>query len=296
MLKLFYYPTYFRIRQWGANSSLIFATAFVFFLTWFFHAYQWFWLRCTFLLTTPDILFWLILACLVIINTLYEAKRGRKRALGQQTLSAVDIAALALQTTCTFIVMATLWSLWSSDSIRDWIALISVVELTTNTVVTLMIVFGTITAAFGLAIWIRSHSANNHDTSPKQAGFSRPALVNSGLLLLLFIIGNPVVYSKFGGQAQEVIGDLTVNRLSDREAALLQRGYYEDLIGVNRFNSQLWEIYSKRPSDWPTLDETEAARQTGDNLIVELVPSTSINFHGEKLTITAGECGIKIMN
>jgi hypothetical protein len=76
-----------------------------------------------------------------------------------------------------------------------------------------------------------------------------------------------------------------VSRLSDREAALLQRGYYEDLIGVSRFNSQLWDIYSKRPSDWPTLTETEAARQTGNNLIVELVPSTSIYFHGEKLTI-----------
>ena len=59
-----------------------------------------------------------------------------------------------------------------------------------------------------------------------------------------------MIYSQIGGKAQALISDLTVNRLSDREAALLQRGYYEDLIGVNRFNSQLWEIYSKRPSDW----------------------------------------------
>ena len=76
MLKVFYYPTYFKIRHWGTNSSLIFATAFVFFLTWFFHAYQWFWLRGTFLFTTPDMLFWFILACLVIINTLHESSRG----------------------------------------------------------------------------------------------------------------------------------------------------------------------------------------------------------------------------
>jgi hypothetical protein len=33
------------------------------------------------------------------------------------------------------------------------------------------------------------------------------------------------------------------------------------------------------------ITETEAARQTDDNFIVELVPSTSIYFHGEKLTI-----------
>jgi hypothetical protein len=80
------------------------------------------------------------------------------------------------------------------------------------------------------------------------------------------------------------MSDLTVNRLSDREAALLQKGYYEDLVGVNRFNSELWEIYTKRPSDWPQITETEAARLTGDNLIVELVPSTTIYFHSAMLS------------
>ena len=154
MLKVFYYPTYFRIRQWGANSSLIFATAFVFFLTWFFHAYQWFWLRGTFLLTAPDMLFWFILACLVVVNTLYEARRGRKRTLGQRSMTVGDIAALALRTAGTFTVMAVLWSLWSSDSIRDWIALISVVEVTPENIAVLLLVFLVITVVFGLVIWI----------------------------------------------------------------------------------------------------------------------------------------------
>jgi hypothetical protein len=284
MLKVFYYPAYFRIRQWGVNSSLIFATAFVFFLTWFFHAYQWFWLRGTFLLTAPDMFFWFILACLVVVNTLYEARRGRKRALGQRSLSVADIAALALGTAGTFTVMAVLWSLWSSDSIPDWIALISVVEVTAENMAMLLLIFLVITVAFGLAIWFGIHGDQRIDTKALQPTFGSAA-VTAGAIVLLFIIGNPVIYSQIGGKPQALISDLTANRLSDREAALLQRGYYEDLIGVNRFNSQLWEIYSKRPSDWPTLDETEAARQTGDNLIVELVPSTSIYFHGEKLSI-----------
>lgn len=285
MLKLFYYPTYFRIRQWGAKSSLIFATAFVFFLTWFFHAYQWFWLRGTFLLTAPDMLFWFILACLVIVNTLYEVRRGRKRTLGQRSITVGDIAALALRTTGTFTAMAILWSLWSSDSIRDWIALISVVEVTPENIAVLLLVFLIITLAFGLVIWTGSLAENRSATNAKQLTSVGSTAVTAGAIVLLFLIGNPVIYNQIGGKAQELISDLTTNRLSDREAALLQRGYYEDLIGVNRFNSQLWEIYSKRPSDWPTLTETEAARQTGDNLIVELVPSTSIYFHGEKLTI-----------
>ncbi len=280
MLKVFYYPTFFRIRHWGASSSLIFATAFVFFLTWFFHAYQWFWLRGTFLLTTPDMLFWFILACLVIVNTLYESRRGRKRTLGQHSLTIGDIAALALRTSGTFTVMAVLWSLWSSDSIRDWIALISVVKVTLENIGALLLIFLTITLLFGLVIWIRSLADNKAETNAKQPTSFRSSAVNAGAILALFLIGTPAIYSQFGGKAQELIKDLTANRLSNREAALLQRGYYEDLIGVNRFNSQLWEIYSKRPSDWIAIRDTEIVRSTDDDLILELVPSTTIHLNG----------------
>lgn len=284
MLKVFYYPTYFRIRHWGVNSSLIFATAFVFFLTWFFHAYQWFWLRGTFLFTTPDMLFWFILACLVIVNTLHETRRGRKRSLGQQSLSLRDIAALALRTAGTFTVMALLWSLWSSDSIQDWIALISVVEATPETITVLFMVFLGITVVFGLVIWANSLADKTRETNVKQPTSFRANAVTAGAIVTLFLVGNPLVYGQFWGKAQGLISDLTANRLSDREAALLQRGYYEDLIGVNRFNSQLWEIYSKRPTDWVSLRDTSAVRLTSDNLILELAPSTTINFNGTQLS------------
>jgi hypothetical protein len=284
MLKVFYYPTFFRIRHWGADSSLIFATAFVFFLTWFFHAYQWFWLRGTFLFTQPDMLFWFILACLVVINTLYEARRGRKRTLGQRSMTIVDIASLALRTAGTYTVMAVLWGLWSSDSIRDWIALISVVDVTPENITVLLLVFLTITLVFGVVIWFNSLSNNKIKASAKQSTYFGSTAVTAGSIALLFLIGNPLIYNRIGGKAQALLSDLTVSRLSDQEAALLQRGYYEDLIGVNRFNSELWEIYSKRPSEWVEIRDTEAIRSTNNNLILELVPSTTIDFNGTKLS------------
>ena len=285
MMKVFFYPTYFRIKQWGATTSLIVATSFVFFMTWFLHAYQWFWLRGTFLLTAPDMLFWFILACLVVINTLYESKRGRKRTLGQHSSSVQEIATMALRSAGTFTVMAVLWSLWSSNSIPDWISLLSVVKLTWGNISILLLTFWAITVIFGLTLWSESRVEKKTGPNAKQPVFFRPAATTGGYILLLFLIGNPLVYSQFGGKLQQFIGDLTSNRLSAREAALLQRGYYEDLVGVNQFNSQLWEIYSKRPSDWPTLTETPAARYTDDNFIVELVPSTTINFHGATMSI-----------
>ncbi len=284
MLKVFYYPIYFRIRNWGPSLSLGLATFIIFFLTWFLHAYQWMWLRGKFLLTAPDILFWFILALFVVANTLYDFKFGVKRAPGQRSWSFRDIASLALRSAGTFTVMSILWSLWSSESIRDWVGLLSVVKLNLESIATLFLTFLVITLVFGLIIWIGARKEKNAITGAKQPAFFRSTAVTGGTILLIFFIGNPLVYSRVGGKAQELISDLTVNRLSDVEAALLQRGYYEDLIGVNRFNSQLWDIYTKRPSDWPTLTETKAARQTDDNLIVELVPSTTIDFHGAKLS------------
>ena len=53
---------------------------------------------------------------------------------------------------------------------------------------------------------------------------------------------------------------------------------------MNRFNSQLWEIYTKRPSNWVQIRDTAAIRLTNDDLILELAPSTTIDFNGTQMT------------
>jgi hypothetical protein len=141
-----------------------------------------------------------------------------------------------------------------------------------------------ITLLFGLTIWIKTRSEQGAKTGAKQPAFFRSAAVTIGCILLLLLIGNPVVYGQIGGKAQEFIADLATNRLSDEEAALLQQGYYEDLTGVSRFNSQLWEIYTKRPSNWVSIRDTEAVQLTNDNLILELAPSKTTFFNGVALS------------
>jgi D-alanyl-lipoteichoic acid acyltransferase DltB (MBOAT superfamily) len=65
MQKIFYYPTVFKLRKLGTTKAMVLATMYVFMLTWFLHAYQWFWLRGTMLWVLQDILFWAILGALV---------------------------------------------------------------------------------------------------------------------------------------------------------------------------------------------------------------------------------------
>jgi alginate O-acetyltransferase complex protein AlgI len=53
----------------------------------------------------------------------------------------------------------------------------------------------------------------------------------------------------------------------------LEKGYYENLNRVERFNSQLWELYMNRPAGWLDVGGSGLERFTGDFLQKELVPS-----------------------
>lgn len=65
---------------------------------------------------------------------------------------------------------------------------------------------------------------------------------------------------------------------------MLQRGYYESVIGVGRLNSQLWEIYMNRPLDLEMLWQTPAVRRTDDYLKWELLPSQKVTLNGTEFT------------
>jgi hypothetical protein len=284
MLKVFYYPIYFRLRNLEAMTRLALATAIVMFLTWFLHAYQWFWLRGTIFFVIQDIVFWTILGTLVVVDVLYETKRGRKRTLGQQSWNFRELIFLGAYTAATFSFVCILWSLWSSNSISDWLSLWSIVGGPFVTMLLFLLLFAAFGLFVGAVIWFGIRLGINAQQSKKEAPFFRSALMNGGLILAVLLVGSPVVYSRLPETASAVLADLSTSRLSNRDALLLQKGYYEDLTGVDRFNSDLWEIYSKRPTDWPTIQETEAARLTGDFRILELVPSKEVDFHGAKFT------------
>jgi alginate O-acetyltransferase complex protein AlgI len=122
MVKVVYFPVYFRLRKKGDLRAQIIATAAVFAVTWALHSYQFFWIRGRFDLTWTDTIFWATLGLLVIANVLYDGRRKRKKSLaltfGSRALHGVRIMA-------TFSVIVTLWSLWSSPTIGSWVYLMT---------------------------------------------------------------------------------------------------------------------------------------------------------------------------
>ncbi len=118
MVKLVYFPVYFRFRRSGDVRAQVLATGCVFFTTWLLHSYQWFWLRGEWLFTWPDLLFWTVLGLLVTVNLLMEGRA--RRTAPRKAASAPSRVQEALQVAATFVLITVLWSMWNAPSMSVW--------------------------------------------------------------------------------------------------------------------------------------------------------------------------------
>jgi D-alanyl-lipoteichoic acid acyltransferase DltB (MBOAT superfamily) len=283
MMKAFFYPLYFRLRKHGEMRALLVATAGVFVATWLLHAYQWFWIRGSYLLTWTDVLFWGILAVLVMANTYYETRHGRARVVGAPRWTPRQLMALLVRTAATGTVIVVLWSLWTSVSVSEWVTVWRT-GLSHPTIADTRLVptIGIVALAFGLATClfaIRDRSRLQRRTLP--FGLSVVSVVATALVMCA--VGSPELYAHYlpssvSGAYVRVVGSTREVRLSGFDTDMLERGYYEDLLSVQRFNTQLWEVYASWPLKWSRLEDTGILRLTGDFLGQELVPSKEIHF------------------
>jgi D-alanyl-lipoteichoic acid acyltransferase DltB (MBOAT superfamily) len=119
MVKMVYFPVYFRLRRSGDRRAQIVATTMVFLATWFLHSYQWFWLRGAWLFAWTDILFWAVLGGLVVVNVLLERRRRTPAPGWQGRVQA------GLQTAGTFCFIVIIWSFWNAPTVGDWWELVT---------------------------------------------------------------------------------------------------------------------------------------------------------------------------
>ena len=81
--------------------------------------------------------------------------------------------------------------------------------------------------------------------------------------------------------AREIVASLQSASLNRRDAEHFQRGYYENLLDVGRFNRELQQIYANMPRDFVrSLSVLGLARPTGDEQDYELVPNKEGRFVG----------------
>jgi len=259
MMKLFYYPIFLRLRGWGMTRAMIAATLITFVITWALHSYQWFWLRGTFPLHPQDILFWGILAIFVTANSLYEEKYGRKRK--QLTKGAAlplqDALAKATKVTTVFVVICLLWSFWTSSSIEQWLAVMSVTLDASVLEWLSFIALYALAIAIGVAVQLYN---DRRDRTVPERRFSIPqraAWVGSAAVFLL-AIANPGISDQFNPRASRLVATITGDQMNTRDQQQLVKGYYEQMLGAETSGAVAWSVLPDKPDDWMWNGQPEA--------------------------------------
>ena len=276
MMKVFYYPAFFRLRRLGDTRALVLATAFTFLMTWFLHFIQWFWIRGTLLIEGNDVIFWTVLALLVLVNSLYETRRGRARIL-TRTRTVRESAGVVFRTIGTFCVICILWSFWTAESVSDWWLMVRS-SWTPPGWTSLQVALGVTALAAGVAasIYILWKGWGAADQRPDVRVAPAVVLATTAALCLLTV---PAIADRTGYRA--FVDSLQSASLNRRDAEEFQRGYYENLLDVNRFNRELQQIYERMPKDFVrSLAVLGLSRRTGDAQDYELVPNKEGRFVG----------------
>lgn len=278
MLKVFYYPAYFMLRRMGDTWAIVLATVFTFFVTWLLHAVQWFWIRGGVFLEANDIIFWSIFGGLVLVNSLYEAGRGRARSLTRRARTLGESVGLVARTVGTFTVICVLWSLWTAESVSDWLHLMSMGRVPPADPTWLIVWTAlALVVATVAVLWLWKGEGI---TLGRPLVLARSAATAATMALLFAMLAAPAA-SEGAGDAGRVVESLRSQSLNRRDAGQFQRGYYENLLAIGRFNDELQRVYEAMPADFVrSLSRLGLTRNTGDALGYEMLPHKEGVFVG----------------
>lgn len=277
MQKVFFYPFYFRIRKWLGLWALPVATAIMFVFTWFFHNYQFLWLRGAFTFSWTDGLFWLVLGTCITINVAWLDYKTRHKKT-QQMSNVKKYAWQSFFIMFCFLFMCLLWSLWGSTSIASWLNTLafaghfSFVQI----ILVFFILVLVYMAIFGIHFVYEKPWFKNLILMESSA--TRFLTIPSIVLLAVF----PLVIRQMElshSNLTQVLFERDANELTQVKK---ERGYYKQLIDGGQPGSGSWEITLLRPL--PPGDIRLAAESTTDLFLRKLKPSSSIDWNGKKFT------------
>ena len=278
MMKLVYYPSFFRLKQYGANKALVGATLVVFAGTWLLHSYQWFWLRGGFPLEPQDGAFWGVLGVLVVFGALREMNRSRPQKL--RSAPTRWSFSLAWRTVATFCVICVLWSLWSAESMLGWLLMWDAAGKTSAR--ELLAIAGLL--ALGLAVAGRPWKNLDAGAAPSASEWRWSTLLPLLGLVALLALTAKTWYAPAAPALASTMSTLQQTTLNARDAKLQHKGYYENLDNQSRMSAQLWDVMAQKPAHWVPLGPAGAHRDRDDFLRGELIPNVRVVFNDQLLT------------
>jgi hypothetical protein len=282
VMKLFFYPTHFKLRKMGTIPALAVATMVTFLATWVLHSWQWFWILGKPLFNWKDFSFWMILAVLVLVTAIYETTRGRKRTLSPKRVTFRTRLMYGLQAGATFCAMCLLWTYWSCQSWAEFETLLDAAAKPSWSDILVIVGVFVLVCGAGM-LWGQSsrETSEGQRTSAARAPFHfwRSAIaVTVGSICLL---AGPSLTTRAIPAAKGAVARLHNDVLNARDMNQQRRGYYEDL-DVSRKDNWRWQG-AEEPEGW-SKGKKAFVRPRSDFLLTDVVPSMSTVLGGTPCT------------
>jgi hypothetical protein len=282
VMKLFFYPTHFKLRRMGTVWAMSVATLVTFLATWLLHSWQWFWILGRPLFNWKDFSFWMILAVLVLVTAIYETTRGRKRTLMPSRVTFRTRLMHGLQAGGIFCAMCVLWTFWTCQSWAEFQTLMDAASKPTWRDIAIILAGLTIVCVSGM-LWGQSSRETSEGRSTKATGgpfhfWPSAVAVTAGLICLL---AGPSLATWTIPATKGLIARLHNDVLNVRDMNQQRRGYYEEL-DVGRKDNWGWQG-AEEPEGW-SKGKKAFFRARSDFLLTDVVPSMSTVLGGALCT------------
>lgn len=284
MMKIFFYPSFIRLRKFGTTTALVIATSIVFLMTWILHSYQWYWLQAAFPITVPDGLFWAILGLVVVINSLREIKNPPKKALGKKEWSLRDATVHSAKVVGMFVFISFLWYLWSSESIDNFVT--AVMAAGSEPISAYLLLIGGLAGLVVIGVFLQFAATRNWLSHPGAVDGSivKTALYCLSAYLVLITVDNQAFKSRISEESVAFVESLQQEGFNKHDQTQFERGYYESLLTTNKYTSALWQNNMNKPAGWVGIQDSDAVQPTSDLRLYELKPSFQTTLKEAPLT------------
>ena len=281
MMKAVFYPAYFKVKHLGPSRALVLSTTAVFVITWILHSYQWFWLRGGFPMTAQDVLFWGILGAFVVTGALKEANAPKKlkaRVAGWNWRLGVKAAT-------TFACFCFLWSLWSAESVGQWVWMIGAAANVDALGVVMVVV------ALGIILVLGGRDWEAARSDGARAGWLRfamhPAVRVVAPLVILLALAQPRFQAAVPEAVAAGVTAMRSTGLNAHDAAAQHRGYYEQLDVRAQLNTDVANVLNRNGERWDDPASVGIIRKRHDLLERDLYPSKRVLWNGNVFTTNA---------
>jgi len=273
VIRLFYYPLFFKWRKIGDMKAKVLVILFIFFMTWFLHSLQWFWLRGNFPLRMVDAVFWGLFGILVAGNAIFET--GKKKGT-INTRSWGYALGMTSRILGMFVFMSVLWSIWSSNSMQDWWAVAQYAfQGSAELYPTLLSGLAGLWLLGVVLYWVfeQYQLGSKIDPNPHSSTATFWSVAMIGLLLTVQWLPARNTLESLSGVNLE---GLVKPKLTASDETLLVEGYYEEILIGNELTSALGDVIERNEAE--RFRDAEGAVLVEDLRMVIAKPSAEFVF------------------